>query len=112
MPDWRRVPLGHGAGGGTRGGARALPGEAGQIPAYYQSAELLSLLDLPDAHRLLPGSSPAWQTLLLEHFALQTLLDAEPEASWPLASLVTPAPLHWRRGSRRWPPSGSGSADR
>ncbi|WP_109422492.1 DEAD/DEAH box helicase, partial [Aeromonas caviae] len=56
----------------------------------YQSAELLSLLDLPDAPRLLAGSSPAWQALLLEHFALQTLLDAEPEASWPLASLVTP----------------------
>ncbi|MCU7794662.1 DEAD/DEAH box helicase [Aeromonas caviae] len=90
MPDWRRVPSVTGQ-EVAQGVVRELClGEAGQIPAYYQSAELLSLLDLPDAHRLLPGSSPAWQTLLLEHFALQTLLDAEPEASWPLASLVTP----------------------
>lgn len=90
MPDWRRVPSVTGQ-EVAQGVVRELClGEAGQIPAYYQSAELLSLLDLPDARRLLPGSSPAWQTLLLEHFALQTLLDAEPEASWPLASLVTP----------------------
>lgn len=55
------------------------------MPAYYLAADLLSLLDLPDAHRLLAGSSPQWQRLMLQHFALQTLLDAEPHGQWPLA---------------------------
>ncbi|MGE6266171.1 DEAD/DEAH box helicase [Aeromonas media] len=88
MPDWTRVPSVTGQ-EMAQGVVRELClGEAGQIPAYYQSADLLSLLDLPDAHRLLPGSSPAWQQLLLEHLALQTLLDAEPEAHWPLTSVT------------------------
>ncbi|MDM5122064.1 DEAD/DEAH box helicase [Aeromonas rivipollensis] len=88
MPDWTRVPSVTGQ-EMAQGVVRELClGEAGQIPPYYQSADLLSLLDLPDAHRLLPGSSPAWQQLLLEHLALQTLLDAEPEAHWPLASVT------------------------
>ncbi|MGY3901507.1 DEAD/DEAH box helicase [Aeromonas lusitana] len=86
MPDWSRVPSVTGQ-ELAQGLVRELClGEGGQIPPYYQSAELLSLLDLPDAHRLLAGSSPAWQRLLLEHFALQTLLDAEPQAHWPLRS--------------------------
>lgn len=88
MPDWSRVPSVTGQ-EMAQGVVRQLClGEAGQIPPYYPAAELLSLLDLPDAHRLLPGSSPAWQTLLLEHFALQTLLDAEPDANWPLTPVV------------------------
>lgn len=88
MPDWTRVPSVTGQ-EMAQGVVRELClGEAGRIPPYYQSADLLSLLDLPDAHRLLAGSSPAWQQLLLEHFALQTLLDAEPEAHWPLASVT------------------------
>ena len=42
----------------------------------------------PRCPRLLAGSQPAWQALLLEHFALQALLDAEPDEGWPLATLV------------------------
>lgn len=88
MPDWTRVPSVTGQELAQALVRELCLGEAGQIPAYYQSAELLSLLDLPDAHRLLPGSSPEWQGLLLEHFALQTLLDAEPEDGWPLARVT------------------------
>jgi SNF2 family DNA or RNA helicase len=86
MPDWTRVPSVTGQEMAQALVRELCLGEAGQIPTYYQSAELLSLLDLPDAHRLLSGASPAWQQLLLEHFALQALLDAEPDAHWPLAS--------------------------
>ncbi|MCH7371148.1 DEAD/DEAH box helicase [Aeromonas sp. MR16] len=85
MPDWTRVPSVTGQEMAQALVRELCLGKAGQIPAYYQSAELLSLLDLPDAHRLLPDASPAWQQLLLEHFALQTLLDAEPESGWSLA---------------------------
>lgn len=89
MPDWTRVPSVTGQEMAQALVRELCLGEAGQIPPYYQSAELLSLLDLPDAHRLLAGASPEWQQLLLEHFALQALLDAEPEARWPLASAST-----------------------
>ena len=88
MPQWSRIPSVTGLERAQEVVRELCLGEAGQIPAYYQSAELLSLLDLADAHRLLAGSSPAWQALLLEHFALQALLDAEPDEGWPLATLV------------------------
>lgn len=88
MPQWSRIPSVTGLERAQEVVRELCLGEAGQIPAYYQSAELLSLLDLPDAPRLLAGSSPAWQALLLEHFALQALLDAEPDEGWPLATLV------------------------
>lgn len=94
MPEWSRVPSVTGQGVGQAHGQALVRelclGAAGQIPPYYPAAELLSLLDLPDARRLLPGSSPAWQRLLLEHFALQALLDAEPAPGWPLAATVAP----------------------
>ena len=88
MPQWSRIPSVTGLERAQEVVRELCLGEAGQIPAYYQSAELLSLLDLADAPRLLAGSSPAWQALLLEHFALQALLDAEPDEGWPLATLV------------------------
>ncbi|WP_290437903.1 DEAD/DEAH box helicase [Aeromonas caviae] len=88
MPQWSRIPSVTGLERAQEVVRELCLGDAGQIPAYYQSAELLSLLDLPDAPRLLAGSSPAWQALLLEHFALQALLDAEPDEGWPLATLV------------------------
>lgn len=98
MPEWSRVPSVTGQEMAQALVRELCLGEAGQIPAYYQSAELLSLLDLPDAHRLLLGASPAWQQLLLEHFALQTLLDAEPASGWPLAEIAAAcaAPLSGR----------------
>ncbi|MDL5383840.1 DEAD/DEAH box helicase [Aeromonas hydrophila] len=85
MPNWARVPSVTGQEMAQALVRELCLGEAGQVPAYYLAADLLSLLDLPDAHRLLAGSSPQWQRLMLQHFALQTLLDAEPHEQWPLA---------------------------
>ena len=79
------------------------------MPAYYLAVDLLSLLDLPDAHRLLAGSSPQWQRLMLQHFALQTLLDAEPHGQWPLAQAVASVPPSWPSSATALLPSGSGS---
>jgi len=64
-------------------------GKMGEVPAFFSSADLLALLDVPDAYQLLAGSSPAWQQLLLEHFSLQLLLDAPYEERWPLANAVS-----------------------
>ncbi|MBL0596675.1 DEAD/DEAH box helicase [Aeromonas jandaei] len=88
-PDWSRVSSVTGQ-DLVHGVVRELcRGKAGEIPAFFSPGELLTLLDTPDAHQLLAGSSPAWQQLLLEHFSLQLLLDAPYEERWPLASALT-----------------------
>lgn len=88
MPNWARVPSVTGQEMAQALVRELCLGEAGQVPAYYLAADLLSLLDLPDAQLLLVGSSPQWQRLLMQHFALQTLLDAEPHPQWPLTPLA------------------------
>ncbi|MHC3400412.1 SNF2-related protein [Aeromonas veronii] len=92
-PDWSRVPSLTGQ-DLTHAVVRELcRGKAGEIPTYFSASDLLTLLDTPDAHQLLAGSSPAWQQMLLEHFSLQLLLDAPYEERWPLANaLVRCAP--------------------
>lgn len=89
MPNWARVPSVTGQEMAQALVRELCLGEAGQVPTYYLAADLLGLLDVTDAHRLLPGSSPQWQQLMLMHFSLQTLLDAEPGAQWPLASVAS-----------------------
>lgn len=89
MPNWARVPSVTGQEMAQALVRELCLGEAGQVPTYYLAADLLGLLDVTDAHRLLPGSSPQWQQLMLMHFSLQTLLDAEPRAQWPLASVAS-----------------------
>ncbi len=59
MPNWARVPSVTGQEMAQALVRELCLGEAGQVPAYYLAADLLSLLDLPDAHRLLAGSSPS-----------------------------------------------------
>ena len=88
MPNWARVPSVTGQEMAQALVRELCLGEAGQVPTYYLAADLLSLLDVPEAHRLLPGSSPQWQQLMLMHFSLQTLLDAEPGEQWPLTSVA------------------------
>ncbi|PJG57719.1 DEAD/DEAH box helicase [Aeromonas cavernicola] len=63
-------------------------GQQGEIPAYFSPSDLLTLLDTSDAPLLLVDSSPAWQQLLLTHFALQQLLEGPYDSGWPLATYV------------------------
>src|SRR5690606_29603974 len=61
----------------------------GQTLLYDRSADLIGLCAGADDLRLLPCSSSLLQQLMLMHFSLQVLLDAEPGAQWPLAPVAS-----------------------
>ncbi|MFM4825491.1 SNF2-related protein [Aeromonas bivalvium] len=84
MPDWSRVSSLTGQDPGQALVRSLCLGREGEVPGYVNGADLLALLELPDAQALLAEASPQWQRLLLEHLALQACLDASP-GPWPLA---------------------------